>query len=374
MEAVAVSFNIIKQESGCRARAGLLRTNHGEVATPLFMVVGTYGAVRGLSSKELEVMQAPVILANAYHLYVRPGRDFLREFGGLHRFMNWDGVIVTDSGGFQLHSLARLLKVDETGVRFQSHIDGSNHQLTPEQVIEMQAAIGSDIAMPLDCFPAAPATYEATKQAMERTLRWLQRSEATRERLGIDMFAIIQGGTYVDLRQQAIAAALKQDFSGFALGGLSVGEDKQAMWQMVEACVPELPGDCPRYLMGVGMPEDLVEAVWRGIDMFDCVLPTRNARNGMLFTSRGPLVIKNAKHFKDESPLDPECACFVCKNYSRAYIRYLFKNEELLGLILNTHHNVFYYLRLMEQMRQAIVAGRLDTWREEFYQKRESAA
>ena len=359
---------------GMHARTGVLTTRHGDILTPFFMTVGTYGSVKGLTSEDLVEIGAPIILANAYHLYLRPGEAFFREYGGLHRFMNWQRPILTDSGGYQVFSLGPLNKVSEEGVKFQSHIDGSKHFLTPERLVEIQAAIGSDIAMPLDCFNADTESHEEAKSCMERTLRWLKRTLPVKQDYELPMFAIIQGGTFEDLRQRSISESVELGFDGYSIGGLSVGEKKHAMWRVLDLCRQQLPGDKPRYLMGVGMPEDLVEAVARGVDMFDCVLPTRNARNGMLFTSEGPLVIKNATHRNSDRPLDPGCACFVCKNYSRAYIRYLFKNEELLGLRLNTYHNVYYYQDLMARMRRAISKGVFASWRQDFYQKRQLKA
>jgi queuine tRNA-ribosyltransferase len=352
------------------ARCGLLTLKHAQVETPVFMPVGTYGTVKSLTSEALSEMGCRILLSNAYHLYLRPGPDFFKEFGGLHRFMNWPHAILTDSGGFQLYSLASLIKVSEEGVSFRSHIDGGLHKLTPELVVEVQAAIGSDIAMPLDCLVPGEAALSKHEEAMQLTLRWLKRAEAVKKNFDLDMFAIIQGGTNMELRRRCIDTAMTMDFAGVSLGGFSVGEKKAEMWDAVAGCVPLLPPEKPRYLMGVGTPEDLVEGVARGIDMFDCVLPTRNARNGMLFTSRGALTIKNSIYTKDENPIDPECACFVCKNYTRAYIRYLLKTEELLGLLLNSHHNVYYYQHLMKEMRGAIRQQNFAAWRQKFYEKR----
>jgi queuine tRNA-ribosyltransferase len=354
------------------ARAGTLLTPHGEVKTPFFMVVGTYGAVKALTSEDLRRLQAPVVLSNTYHLYLRPGQEFMRQVGGLHKFMDWNGPILTDSGGYQLFSMGQFCKIDDEGVSFQSHIDGSKHRLTPEKVIEMQAAIGSDMAMPLDCFSGNPAKRSQVEADVTRTLAWLKRTAEHRRNFDINMFGIVQGGIHADLRERCANEAAALDFEGYSIGGLSVGEDKTAMWDTLAATTSVLPIDKPRYMMGVGMPEDLVEGVSLGVDMFDCVLPTRNARNGMLFTSEGSVVIKNAKYAADQGPIDPRCDCFVCKNYSRAYIRYLFKNGEITGLILNSYHNVHYYLRLMEEMRQAIHGGDFASWKKRFYEQRSS--
>jgi queuine tRNA-ribosyltransferase len=328
------------------------------------MPVGTAGAVKAVTTQELRRAGASVVLANTYHLYLRPGHDVVRELGGLHRFMNWEGPILTDSGGFQAMSLGALCRVDEAGVRFRSHLDGSTHLLTPELAMEVQAALGSDVAMLLDVCPRLPASREELEQAVARTTRWARRCREAYDGPGVP-FGIVQGGPHRELREQSARELLALDLPGYAVGGVHVGEGGELADATVRHAAALLPEDRPRYLMGVGRPRDLVESVAAGIDLFDCVMPTRNARNGQLFTSRGTIHIKRSEHRRDGRPLDPDCPCETCREYSRAYLRHLFVCGEILACRLNTIHNLTYYLRLMQRMREAIAAGRLDELRRE---------
>ena len=348
-----------------RARIGRLRTAHGEVQTPAFMPVGTCAAVKAVNTPELRECGAEIILGNTYHLYLRPGHEIVRELGGLHSFMNWPGPILTDSGGFQVFSLARLNRVDEEGVHFQSHLDGSAHLLTPELSMQVQAALGSDVAMVLDVCPALPATREEVQQAVERTTRWARRCREAWNGEGVP-FGIVQGGTFPELRERSAEELCEIGFPGYAIGGVSVGESPESMVATVRATAVLLPEDRPRYLMGVGRPRDLLDAVAAGVDMFDCVMPTRNARNGTLFTSQGRVNIKRAGYRTDERPLDPNCPCEACRCHSRAYLRHLFLCGEILGARLNTLHNLTYYLGLMRRMREAIAAGQFERFRSDF--------
>ncbi|MCD6169718.1 MAG: tRNA guanosine(34) transglycosylase Tgt [Candidatus Latescibacteria bacterium] len=376
-----MEFELVKQDTQSQARAGLLTTVHGQVPTPAFMPVGTRGVVRTLSQKELEEAGVRLLLCNTYHLWLRPGPGVIQKAGGLHRFIGWDRPILTDSGGYQIFSLAQLNKVSEQGATFQSHIDGSYHIFTPERVVEIQHALGADIIMPLDQCIAYPCTYEEAREASMLTIRWAERSLKRHQELGEEksigshpaLFGIVQGSVYHELRQNNVRQLLAMDFPGYAIGGLSVGEPKSLMYEMLEAVLPLLPADRPRYLMGIGYPEDLVECVALGVDMFDCVIPTRNGRNGMVFTSSGRLVLRNAQYAQDFSPIDPECQCYACKNYTRAYIRHLFQVEEMLALRLASLHNVYFFLKLMEQMREAIRKGSFQRWREEFKNKYNTA-
>ena len=336
------------------ARRGVFNTFKGKVETPVFMPVGTLGSVKALSPEEVSDCGAQIILANTYHLYLRPGHELVKKFGGIGSFMNWDKPILTDSGGYQVFSLARLRKIEEEGVVFQSHIDGSKHNLTPEKVIEIQESLGSDIMMVLDECPPSDATDDYLLDSMNRTTRWALRCLNERKREKSALFAIIQGGCNFDLRNQHISELCEHAFDGFALGGLSVGEPKNLMYDVLNSCTHNLPEDKPRYLMGVGTPLDLLTGVASGIDMFDCVMPTRNARNGTLFTSEGKVTIKNSKYISDSSPLDPDCDCYTCKNYSKAYLRHLYIAKELFVYRLNTIHNIRYYQKLMEDVRTAI--------------------
>jgi queuine tRNA-ribosyltransferase len=367
-------FNFSLTKKDASARLGKLTTSHGEVSTPVFMPVGTQATVKTLSPQDLRDLGAEIILSNTYHLFLRPGHELIREFGGLHPFMGWDRPVLTDSGGFQVFSLAELRKITEEGVTFQSHIDGgAKHFITPEYAVEIQEALGADIIMAFDeCIPF-PATRDYAQESLERTHRWAKRCAAAKKDTGQALFGIVQGGMYPELRKQSADALVDIGFDGYAVGGLSVGETKPVMYEMIDASVPHLPGDRPRYLMGVGTPEDLVEGVDRGIDMFDCVMPTRNARNGTFFTSFGKLVIKNARYERDKGPLDPECGCYTCGNFSRAYLRHLFNAGEVLALRLGTIHNLFFYLSLMRNVRKSIDEGRFREFKKEFLAKRESS-
>ncbi len=367
------TFSLQKVCDDTEARRGTLHTRRGAIETPTFMPVGTQGTVKGMLPEQLKEIGTQIILGNTYHLYLRPGHERLARLGGLHRFMNWDRPILTDSGGFQLFSLGALRKIDEEGVRFQSHLDGSAHILTPELSIAIQEALGSDIMMVFDeCIPH-PATHKYIAESTARSSRWAARCKKARTDQSASLFGIVQGGMEEDLRQQSVDDLLEIGFDGYALGGLSVGESADVMYQVMEWSLPLLPQDRPRYVMGVGTPENLVEAVSRGADMFDCVMPTRNARNGVLFTSFGKLSIKQARFVEDKMPIDPECSCYVCRNYNRAYLRHLYQSNEILASVLNTTHNLYYYLHLMQSIRDAISAGTFKAFREEFYRKRISA-
>jgi queuine tRNA-ribosyltransferase len=337
------------------------------------MPVGTQGTVKGMLPEQLKEVGARVILGNTYHLYLRPGHERVGRLGGLHRFMNWDRPILTDSGGFQVFSLGDLRKIDERGVRFQSHIDGSSHSLTPESSVAIQEALGSDIMMVFDeCIPH-PAEYDYVAASTARSTRWAARCKAARTDPSAALFGIVQGGMEEGLRRQSCEQLLEIGFDGYALGGLSVGESAELMYQVMEWSLPLLPRECPRYIMGIGTPENLVEAVARGADIFDCVMPTRNARNGVMFTSSGRLSIKQARYADDARPLDEGCDCYTCRNYSRAYLRHLYQSHEILASVLNTTHNLYYYLHLMRKMRQAIAAKEFAAFRSEFYRRRTSA-
>jgi len=363
----AVTFKVIKKSKETLGRLGKLHTPHGIVDTPVFMPVGTQATVKAMSPRELEEIGASIILSNTYHLYLRPGHDLIREAGGLHTFMAWPGPILTDSGGFQVFSLGDLRKVKEDGVEFRSHIDGSLHMFTPEKVMEIEMALGPDIAMVFDeCVPY-PVTYEYAKEAMERTSRWAERCLQAHNRQDQALFAIVQGAFYKDLRKRSVQDLVSLGFPGYAIGGLSVGEPQEIMHEMLEETVPLLPEDKPRYLMGVGSPDYLIEGVIRGIDMFDCVLPTRIARNGTVFTKKGKIVIRNAQYKHDFTPLDSQCKCYTCQTFSRAYIRHLFNVNEILGLRLTTIHNLYYLINMMKDIRKAIQEDTLIDFREEFY-------
>ncbi|MBC7355256.1 MAG: queuine tRNA-ribosyltransferase [Desulfomicrobiaceae bacterium] len=349
-------FSLITTDG--QARRGELTTAHGQIQTPIFMPVGTRGTVKAVCSQDLRDVGAQIILGNTYHLYLRPGDALIARRGGLHRFMSWERPILTDSGGFQVFSLAGLRRISEEGVLFASHIDGSRHLFTPEKVIEIQTNLGSDIMMVLDeCVPYG-ADREYTQRSLALTTRWAKRCrEAHPAESPQLLFGIVQGGFFLDLRRESLMQITDIPFDGYALGGLSVGESKEEMLEILEAIGPELPADKPRYLMGVGTPLDLVRGVASGIDMFDCVLPTRNARNGTLFTSLGRITIKRAEYAEDDSPLDPACSCFTCRTFSRAYLRHLYVTQELLAYRLNTIHNLAYFLGLMERVRTAIETG-----------------
>jgi len=348
-----------------RARSGVLRTAHGEVRTPNFMPVGTAGAVKAVTPEELQRCGAQIVLCNTYHLYLRPGHALVRELGGLHRFMHWSGPILTDSGGFQIFSLSALRRLDDEGVRFKSHLDGSQHLLTPETSMEVQVALGSDIAMVLDECPSGSATWEAVDRAVRRTTAWARRCREAYDGPG-RVFGIVQGGVYPDLRERSARELLELDFPGYAVGGVSVGEPVEHIPRTVGLTAELLPEDRPRYLMGVGTPQDLLVAVAAGIDLFDCVLPTRNARNGLLFTSNGKLHIKRSQYRGDPRPLDENCDCETCSSYSRAYLRHLYLAREILAARLHTIHNLTFYFGLMRSIREAIDDGRYSTFAADF--------
>ncbi len=366
-------FRIVAVDAETKARAGELVTPHGVVETPVFMPVGTQGTVKTLAPSDLQKIGARIILSNAYHLYLRPGTELIREAGGLHRFMGWDGAILTDSGGFQVFSLARLNRITEDGLEFQSHLDGSRHFMSPEQNVAIQRDIGADIIMALDECVAYPAERSYAARSHELTLRWAERAlSAWRERPGQQsLFGIVQGATYADLRRESAAALAGMEFPGYAIGGLAVGEPKGAMREMVAAAVEELPETKPRYFMGQGFPEDIIDSVIQGIDMFDCVMPTRNARKGSVFTSGGRLVVKNAAYAGDRGPMDPKCTCYACRNFSRGYIRHLFAADEMLGARLASLHSLTFYATMMREMRVAIVEGSFGRWRRSFLSKYE---
>lgn len=355
-----VTFEVEARDPGCAARAGRWRTPHGEVETPVFMPVGTQGSVKSLSQEDLAALGARLILANAYHLYLRPGTEILERAGGLHPFMRWDRAVLTDSGGFQVFSLAALNKVTPDGVAFRSHIDGSSHFLSPESAIDAQIAIGADFIMCFDECTRYPAEHADAAKSMRMTAEWAARCKrrwVERDARRQALLGIVQGSTYEDLRRESVERTVALEFPGYAVGGVSVGETKQEMHDVIGWTAPLLPADKPRYLMGVGPPEDILAAVEQGVDMFDCVMPTRNARNGTLFTSQGRLNIRNQKHQSDFGPLDPECECPVCRVYSRAYLSHLYRAGEILALRLNTLHNLHFMLHLAANMRRAIRAG-----------------
>ncbi len=351
------------------ARLGVLHTPHGDIQTPIYMPVGTAAAVKAMTSREMEEIGTPILLSNTYHLHLRPGEDLIREAGGLHRFMDWHHPILTDSGGFQVFSLAGIRKIREEGVDFQSHIDGSRHFIGPETSMDIQQALGSDIAMAFDVCTAYPCDYKTAKDAMERTHRWAERCKAHHSREDQALFGIVQGAFFKDLRVESAKALRDMDFIGYGIGGLSVGEPKPIMYEMLEEIMPFMPAEKPRYLMGVGTPDCLLEGVYRGVDMFDCVLATRIARNGTCLTSSGRLVIRNAQYARDFTPIDPECDCYACTHFTRAYVRHLFKAGEITAGRLASIHNLRFLIRLMEQIRQAIAEDRFLDFRREFYEK-----
>lgn len=365
-----LKFEVLKKDG--YARLGKMTLNHGVVETPIFMPVGTYGAVKALSPQDLHDTHSQIILGNTFHLWLRPGLDIIKKFGGLHQFNGWDKPILTDSGGFQVFSLGKLRKIKEEGVYFQNPVDGSKLFLSPEKSMEIQTILNSDIVMIFDECTPYPADYKTARESMELSLRWAQRSrDAFNEYKNPNaLFGIVQGGMYVELRQKSLDELMKIGFDGIAIGGLSVGEPKEEMERMLDEMKDMLPSEKPHYLMGVGTPEDLVYGVSKGIDMFDCVMPTRNARNGWLFTKFGDIKIKNAKHKDDTRPLDDTCECYTCKNFSRAYLHHLFKMGEILGSRLNTIHNIHYYLQLMQDIRDAIRDGRFNEFVAEFHVNR----
>ena len=362
-----LSFRITHEEAGGQARVGVLTTGRSEVATPAFMPVGSLGNVRSVDGEELLKMGYGLILNNAYHLYLRPGHKVVEELGGVHGFTAWPGAILTDSGGFQVFSLAKFCKVTDEGVVFQSHIDGSSRFISPETSIEIQEALGADIIMAFDHVVALPSSLDQVRAAAKRTSLWARRCVEAKRRTDQSLFGIVQGGLDQDVRVESARDLVSVGFDGYAIGGLSVGEDKADMYAMLDVTVPELPSAKPRYLMGVGMPEDLVEGVARGIDMFDCVVPSRHGRTGWLFTSFGRVVIKQARYARDEQPIDPACRCPVCTRYTRAYLHHLFGVKEMLGARLNTIHNLWFFAKLMEEIRSAVRNGTFQEFRREFH-------
>ena len=365
-------FDLLHTDPHSQARRGRIQTRRGVIETPIFMPVGTQATVKAMLPENLKEVGAQIILANTYHLFLRPGHELVKRLGGLHAFMNWDKPILTDSGGFQVFSLGDLRKITEEGVRFQSHLDGSSHVLTPESSISVQQALGADIIMAFDeCIPY-PATREYVQDSTDRSSRWAQRCKKAHDCTdGSALFGIVQGGMFPDLRKKSAEELMHIGFDGYAVGGLSVGEEAALMYDMMAQTLPLLPKDRPRYVMGVGTPENLIEGIDRGVDMFDCVMPTRNARNGVLFTSFGKISIKQARYVDDPAPVDPDCDCYVCRHYSRAYLRHLYQSGEILSSVLNTYHNVHYYLKLMEGARQAIASGTFQDYKKDFYRRRQ---
>lgn len=367
---MSFKYELIKECKQSGARLGKFHTPHGVIETPIFMPVGTQATVKSLTPEDLHDVNAQIILSNTYHLFLRPGHELIEKAGGLHKFMHWDGPILTDSGGFQVFSLGDLRKISEEGVEFRSHIDGSKKFISPEKAVEIQTALGSDIMMAFDECAPYPADRQYVKNSLERTTRWLGRCvEAHKNTENQALFGIVQGGMYKDLREQSAEQILQYDLPGYAVGGLSVGEPKELMYEVLDYTTPLLPENKPRYLMGVGTPDCLFEGVIRGIDMFDCVLPTRIARNGTAMTSQGRLTIKNAKYTEDFTPLDPECDCYVCKNYTKAYLRHLYKANEILSARLMSYHNLHFLLNLMKTIREAIMDDRLLDYKDEFFAK-----
>ena len=367
---MSFKFELIKEDKHTGARIGKLHTPHGVINTPIFMPVGTKATVKSMIPEELKEIGSEIILSNTYHLEMRPGSDLIKKAGGLHKFMNWDKPILTDSGGFQVFSLGDLRKITEEGVAFQSHIDGSKHFISPEEAVKIQTNLGSDIIMAFDECPPYPAEYDYVKNSLERTTRWAERCKvAHTNNENQALFGIVQGGVFKDLREQSARGLIDLDFPGYAIGGLSVGEPKDLMYEVLDYTTPLLPKDKPRYLMGVGSPDALFEGVIRGIDMFDCVLPTRIARNGTAMTSTGQVAIKQARYFEDFSPLDENCDCYTCRNYSKAYLRHLYKENEILSARLFTYHNLHFLLKLMKDIRKAIMNDNLLEFKKEFFDK-----
>lgn len=365
-----VTYQLEKKEKHTGARLGKITTPHGTFETPMFMPVGTLATVKTMAPEELEEMGANIILSNTYHLWLRPGEDIVEEAGGLHSFMNWDKGILTDSGGFQVFSLAHMRQIEEEGVHFRSHLDGSKLFLSPEKAITVQNKLGPDIMMSFDECPPFDESYDYTKKSVERTSRWAERGLKAHQNPDTQgLFGIVQGGGYEDLRKQSAKDLTSMDFAGYSIGGLSVGEPKEDMYRVLDFTTPLLPEDKPRYLMGVGTPDALIEGVMRGVDMFDCVLPTRIARNGTTMTSKGRLVVKNAAYARDFRPLDEKCNCYTCRNYTRAYIRHLIKSDETFGLRLTSYHNLYFLLDLMKKVRQAIREDNLLEFKENFFEE-----
>jgi len=367
---MSFQFDLLKKDVSTSARLGMMITPHGTVNTPAFMPVGTQGTVKSMLPEEIKNCGAEIILGNTYHLYLRPGHEIIKNLGGLHKFMHWPYPILTDSGGFQVFSLGALRKITSDGVLFSSHIDGSRHFLSPQKAIEIQEALDSDIMMCLDDCTPYPATLTQTKESLSLTVKWAKLCRAAKTNINQALFGIVQGGTYLDLRRQAVEEIVSIDFDGYALGGVSVGEPKEIMYTIADTITPLLPEDKPRYLMGVGTPADIVYGVSCGIDLFDCVIPTRSARHGLLFTNSEKIVIKNSRWRENNYPIDETCDCYTCKNYSRAYLRHLFIAGEILAMILNTIHNVRYYMRLMEKIRAALSEGNFLEFKNEFLTKK----
>ena len=361
-------FETVKQDGKSGARAGILHTPHGDIETPVYMPVGTQATVKGVMPRDLKEAGAQIILANTYHLYMRPGDELVRAAGGLHRFMAWDRPILTDSGGFQVFSLAQLNKIKDEGVYFNSHVDGSLHFITPEKAISIENNLGADIIMAFDQCSEYGTDYKNSRIAMERTLKWLERCAKTHNNPAQALFPIVQGNMFKDLRLESLREAKQYATYGIAIGGLSVGEPKPLMYEIMDEMLPYYPQDVPRYLMGVGSPDCLIEGVLRGIDMFDCVLATRIARNGTAMTSRGKIVVRNAKYTEDFTPLDPECDCYCCKNYTKAYLRHLVNVGEMMGGMMLSLHNITFLTKLMRQIRQAVLEDRLQDFAAEFYE------
>jgi queuine tRNA-ribosyltransferase len=367
---MSFSFKVQKQSKENKGRLGLLTTAHNQIETPVFMPVGTQGAVKAMTVDDLYRIGFKIILGNTYHLYLRPGNDIVKEAGGLHRFINWNGSMLTDSGGFQVFSLAKLTRVTEEGVTFKSHIDGSAHLFSPERVMEIESDLGADIAMAFDVCLPYPSDYRDAQEAMKRTTRWAERCLKVHQRQDQVLFGIVQGVTYRDLRLESAGALASMGFPGYAIGGLSVGEPKPLMYEVLDYTVPMLPDSKPRYLMGVGSPDALWEGVERGIDMFDCVFPTRIARHGTALTSQGRVLIRDAQYARDYSPLDPNCDCYTCKSaYSRAYLRHLFKAGEFLGGYLITYHNLFFLKRVMEEIKEGLRSDTFRQRKQEFFRQ-----
>lgn len=362
-------YKLIKKDKNSRARLGEVTTAHGVIDTPCFMPVGTHATVKGLSVRQIKECGAQIMLSNAYHVFLRPGLEVIEKAGGLHKFMSWDRPILTDSGGYQVFSLARLRKVSDAGVEFQSHVDGKKHLFSPERVIEIQRILGSDIIMPMDECAHYPCPRDYAEIAVRRTIDWAYRSKKCEKAVNQSLFAIVQGATYDDLRKSCAKELVDMDFEGYAVGGASVGEPSNLLYNTLRVTAEELPQAKPRYAMGVGYPDDLVEGVDCGIDMFDCVAPTRLGRNGTAFTSRGKIIIRNSPFAKDFTALDPECGCYTCGNFSRAYLRHLFNAEEMLGLVLLSFHNVYFFLELMRKVREAISQDSFAEFKNEFLSK-----
>ena len=370
MDKTAVTYELLHKDKTTGARRGVVHTPHGDIQTPVFMPVGTQATVKSMTPEELKEIGAQIILSNTYHLYLRPGHDIVKEAGGLHKFMNWDRPILTDCGGFQVFSLSDLRTISEDGVEFRSHLDGSKHFFSPEKVMEIEEALGADIIMSFDECVKYPETYEYTKNSMERTTRWAKRcKEAHKNTDKQALFGIIQGGFYEDLREKSAKDLIELDFPGYAIGGISVGEPKEEFLKMLYFTAPLMPENKPRYLMGVGTPDYLIESAIAGIDMCDCVLPTRIARNGTAMTWNGKVVVRNATYERDWGPIDPECDCYACRNYTKAYVRHLIKANEILGVRLLSIHNIYFLTKLMERVRIEIENDNLENFKNEFYAK-----